>query len=248
MSRDKRRIVIRTAAAAFVLILSVLILAGAFSSTARETEEAIFKVRRSTLVISVTESGTIKNREEVVIKSQVEGRTAVLSLIPEGVHVKPGDLLVELDSSRLEEQLAGQQIKVINSEAAYVRARENHAVVKSQAESNIAQAELDLRFARLDLEKYLEGEYPQQLQQADGDITMATEEVQRAMEKLEWSKRLHEKRYLSRVELQADEMALKKAKLDLELAEGKKALLQQYSHKRDTESLKSDIDQAEKAL
>ncbi|MHC4224389.1 MAG: efflux RND transporter periplasmic adaptor subunit, partial [Planctomycetota bacterium] len=172
----------------------------------------------------------------------------ILSLIPEGVHVKPGDLLVELDSSRLEEQLAGQQIKVINAEAAFVRARENHAVVKSQAESNIAQADLDLRFARLDLEKYVEGEYPQQLQQAEGDITIATEEVQRAIEKLEWSKRLHEKRYLSRVELQADEMALKKARLDLELAQGKKAVLERYSHKRDFESLKSDIDQAEKAL
>ncbi|MHC4224066.1 MAG: efflux RND transporter periplasmic adaptor subunit, partial [Planctomycetota bacterium] len=120
MSRDKRRILIRTAAAAFVLVLSVLIVTGAFGSSDRGEEAALFKVRRGPLIISVTESGTIKNREEVVIKNQVEGRTAILSLIPEGVHVKPGDLLVELASSRLEEQLAGQQIKVINAEAAFV--------------------------------------------------------------------------------------------------------------------------------
>ena len=248
MSRNRRRLLIWSAVAAAILLVAVPLLAGAFGSSAEGDEQPIFKVRRGPLVISVTESGTIKNREEVEIKSQVEGRTAILTLVSEGTQAQPGDLLVELDSSKLEEQLALQQLKVINADAAFIRARENDAVVKSLAESNVAQAELDLRFAKLDLEKYEEGDYPQQLQQADGEITLAEEEVQRATEKLDWSKRLHSSRYLSRLELQADEAALKKAKLDLDLAEGRKRVLQQYSHKRDLESRKSDIEQADKAL
>jgi HlyD family secretion protein len=220
----------------------------AFASSDDHGGGAFFAVQRGPLVISVTEPGTIKNREQEVIKSEVEGRAAILTLVSEGTHVKPGDLLIELDSSRLEEQKSAQQITVINAEAAAIRARENLAVIKSQAESDVAKAELELRFAKLDLEKYLEGEHPQQLQQAEGDITIAREEVERAKEKLEWSKRLHAQRYLSRMELQADELALKKAELDLELAEGKKALLLEYTYTRDVERLKSDIEQASKAL
>jgi len=248
MNSNKRRILTWSIVAGVVLVAGGSIVASAVGTSGGGERQAIFKVRRGPLIISVTESGTIKNREEVEIKSQVEGRASILTLIPEGTQVKPGELLVELDSSKLTEKLAAQELKVLNAGAAFVRARENHAVVKSQGESNIAQSELDLRFAKLDLEKYEEGEYPQQLQQADGDITLATEAVQRATEKLEWSRRLHAKRYLSRVELQADEAAMKKAELDLELAKGRKRLLEKYSHKRDLESRRSDIVQAASAL
>jgi len=248
MSRKQRRILAWSAVAAAVLLASVPLVASVAGPSAGAAERPVFRVRRGPLVISVTESGTIQNREEVEIKCEVEGRTAILTLIPEGTHVEPGDLLVELDSSELKERLAAQELKVINAEASYVRARENHAVVKSQGESDVAQAELDLRFARLDLEKYEEGEYPQQLMQADVEITLAAEEVQRAEEKLAWSKRLHENRYLSRSELQADEAALTRAKLDLELAEGRKKLLEEYTHGRDLAEKKSAIEQAESAL
>jgi HlyD family secretion protein len=248
MSRNKRRVLTWSVVATVVLAITVPILAGVLGPSDSTEERPIFRVRRGPLVISVTESGTLKNREEVEIKSQVEGRAEILTLAAEGSQVEKGDLLVELDSSRLKEQLATQELKVLNADSAFVRARENHAVVKSQGESNIAQAELDLRFAKLDLEKYVEGEYPQQLKQADSDITLAKEKVQRETQKLEWSKRLHEKRYLSTVELQADEATLMQAKIDLELAEGRKSLLEKYSHRRDLAALSSDITQAENAL
>ena len=101
MSRNRRRLLIWSAAAAAVLLVAVPLLAGAFGSSAEDDEQPIFKVRRGPLVISVIESGTIKNREEVEIKSQVEGRTAILTLVPECTQAQPGDLLVELDSSKL---------------------------------------------------------------------------------------------------------------------------------------------------
>ena len=47
----------------------------------------------------------------------------MLYLVEEGSHVKEGDLLVGLDTAKLEEQKIAQQITVLNSEASYVRAR-----------------------------------------------------------------------------------------------------------------------------
>lgn len=229
----------------------------------------VFVVARGPLVISVTESGTIRSREKVVVKSRVEGRTTILWLIDEGKQVNKGDLLLQLDSSKLEDDKARQDITVLNANAAFIRARENLVVTKSQAESNIAQAELDNDFAKLDREKYhkLEAEpeeedetgeegkseetvteYRQELDQARADITIAQEEHERAVDTYESSLELAREGYITQTELKGDELSAKRAKLKLELAEGKLKLLQEFTHKRRLAELDSDVEQAEKAL
>lgn len=212
------------------------------------SEQPAFEVRRGPLTISVTESGTIKAREQVVIKSEVEGRTTILYLIPEGTRVKKGEILVELDSSRLEDQKVDQQIKVQNAEAAFIRARENLEVVKNQAQSDTDKTELALAFAEEDLKNYVEGEFPQEVREAEAKITLAEEELQRTEEKLAWSKVLFTEKYLSQSELQADELAAKKAKLDLELVRADLDLLRNFTYQRKLAQLESDVRQSTMAL
>ena len=207
-----------------------------------------FTVRRGPLTINVNEAGTIRSREKQIIKSEVSGSTTIIWLIPEGTRVKAGDLLIELDASDFVDRRDQQLIVVQNAEAAYISARENLEVAKNQVASDIAQAELDCKFAKLDQNKYLEGEYPQELQRAESDITIAREELQRAADKLDWSKRLAQEGYITRMELQADELAAKRVELDLNLAEGSLQLLKQYTYKRQVEQLKSDIEQTAMAL
>ncbi len=207
-----------------------------------------FAVRRGPLVISFTESGTVEAQDKIVIKNEIEGRTSIIWVIDEGAQVKKGDLLVELDASELEESLFAQQIKVQNAEALFVRAREDLAITKNQAASDTEKAETTLRFAKQDLEKYIEGEYPQQLREAEVRITLAEEDLQRAEEKQKWSRVLFEEKLVSQSELQADELAAKKADLDLELARSKKELLENYTNKRDLAELESDAKQATMSL
>lgn len=242
----RRRTVAVAAAAALVAAVGA---AFALNGRGRPATGApvLVAAKEGPLTISVVESGTVKNREQVVIKSEVEGRAAIIFLVKEGTHVKAGDLLVELDGSAITDRRAQQQITVINAESAYVRARENLAVTKSQSESDIAKAALDLQLAQLDLKKYVEGDFPQAVRQAEAEITIAAEEVQRASEKLNWSRKLHEQRYLSLMELQADELAHKKAQLELDLAKERKRLLEDFSHRRELAALESAADQARMA-
>ncbi len=212
------------------------------------SEQPAFEVRRGPLKISVTESGTIKAREQVIIKSEVEGRTTILYLIPEGTRVKKGELLVELDSSRLEDQKVDQQIKVQNAEAVFIRARENLEVVKNQAQSDTDKAELAVTFAKEDLKNYVDGEFPQQVREGEAKIILAEEELQRSEEKLTWSKVLFAEKYLSQSELQADELAAKKAKLDLELVRADLDLLRKFTYQRKLAQLESDVRQSTMAL
>ena len=231
-----------------VLIVWFIISAILIRGDHQGSSQSFFEVKRGPLMISVTESGTINNREKVVIKSKVEGKTSILYLVPEGAHVKKGDLLIQLDASGLEDQKMQQQITVLNTEAAYIRARENLAVAKSQAGSDIVKAKLDYTFAEVDLKKYLEGEYPQELQQAEAEITLAREELQRAEDKLEWSQRLHREGYITRTELQADELAAKRKELDVQLAESKLELLRKFTHMRKLKELRSNLEQTTEAL
>ncbi len=244
----KQRPFVAVVSGGAVLAVVLFVYALWFAGGQENDRLAVAPVQRGPLVISVTESGTIQNRERVVIKSEVEGNTTIIYLVPEGVQVEEGDLLVELDSSGLLEQEDQQQIKVISAEAAYISARENLAVIKSQSESDVSEAALAHEFAKQDLVKYEKGDYPRSLQEAQGKITIAQEELQRAKDTLEGSKRLAEKEYITGTELQADQLAANRAQIDLDLAETDLQLLKEYTYKRNLDQLTSDVEQTEMAL
>lgn len=119
-----------------------------------------FAVERGDLTISVTESGDIKAVESVDIKSKVEGRATIVNIIPEGTMITPkdvndGKVLVELDSSNLEEQLSQRAIELSTAEATLADANESFFIQKKQNESDITAADLKVKFALMDFQKYL---------------------------------------------------------------------------------------------
>ena len=210
--------------------------------------QPIYTVRQGPLVISVVQSGTIKSQAQVSLKCEVEGSATIIYLIPEGTQVEEGDLLVELDASRLQDDLIAQQISVDNAEASFIRARESLAVSKNQATSDISRAELDYQFAQEDVTQYVEGTHPQEIKEAETNITLAHEELQRAAEKLIWSEKLFEKKYISQTELEADRLTKKRAELNHELAVAALDVLNDYTSKRKLAELESDVDQMKMAL
>jgi HlyD family secretion protein len=230
------------------LIVLVVLSASIFSSDDTISGIPTYRVQKGSLRISVTESGSIEAREKIVLKNEVEGTTSIIFLIDEGTRVKKGDLLVELDASQLLDQKVDQEIQVQNAEASFISARENLEVVKNQAESDVDKAQLDYDFAIQDLKKYLEGDYPNELKDAESKITISKEEVERAKEKVQWSRKLYEEAYISQTELQADELSEKRTVLDLELAENALDLLKNYTRKRKLAQLESDVSQNKMAL
>jgi HlyD family secretion protein len=120
----------------------------------------LFAVKRGDLAISVTESGSIKAVKTVDIKSEVEGQASIVDIVPEGTLITPedvnnGKVLVELDSSRLKEQLPLTEIDLANAEAGYADANESYLIQVKQNESDVTAAELKMKFALMDLQKYL---------------------------------------------------------------------------------------------
>lgn len=120
----------------------------------------LFAVERGDLIISVTESGNIKAVKSVDIKSKVEGRATIVNIVPEGTMITPedvndGKVLVELDSSKLKEQLAQREIELTTAEASFADANESYLIQVKQNESDVTAAELKVKFAKMDFQKHL---------------------------------------------------------------------------------------------
>ena len=244
--------ILRNKPVAWIIAVALaLLIIGAITSKpdgGNAEEMATFEAQRGPLTISVTESGTISAREQIILKSQVEGITTILWLIDEGVIVKKGDLLVELDASRLADQQIDQEIEVENMNASFIGAGANLAVVENQAQSDVDIAILTLEFANQDLQKYVEGEYPNQLKEANIAITLAEEELELAKDKWEWSEKLFEDKYVSKSELKTDELSYNRKTLNLELSENSLRLLEDFTNKKRMAELESDVTQANSAL
>lgn len=207
-----------------------------------------FVVAQGPIVVSVTESGTIKAAQQEILRSEVEGRSTLIHLIPEGTLVKKGDLLVEVDASGLQDEKLEDTIAVQNAEAAFIRAREDLEVAKNQAKADVAQATLDYDFAKEDLVKYERGEYPNLLTEAESKIEIAKEEHERAKSQYEGSLRLFDENYISETEKEADRLAMNKADLNLKLAEQALDLLKKWEKPRQIAQLTSDQEQKKLAL
>lgn len=208
----------------------------------------VFTVREGPLTISVTTKGTIKAKDQIILKNEVEGQAQIIFLIEEGTVVKEGDLLVELDASQLVDGRVDQQIMVQNSEATFISDRENLEVVKNQAESDVSAAKLAAQFAQEDLKKYVEGDYPMLIKEAEAKIALSLSEESRTKEQLQGSQRLLDEGFLTSIEFDEDKALAERAQLDLELAQSSLNLLKEYTYTRQMTELQSAIEEADRAL
>jgi HlyD family secretion protein len=224
------------------------LLAGDRTAKTKTDDNLYTSVQEGPLVINILEAGSIKPREQIIIKSEVEGANAILYIVPEGPRVQKGQLLVELDVSSLADRRVEQDIAVQNTESSFINAKENLEVVKNQALSDVELAELKFSFAEEDLVKYRDGEFPNQLNDSLASVTLAEEELERAKDKYEWSKKLFDENYLSETELKSDELSWKRAELSVKTAQGNLDLLKRYTNKRQIAQLESDVKQSRMAL
>jgi len=142
--------------------ISVLAAFFILSSSDQTSEQATFTAIRGPMSIDVIEGGTVEATEAQVIKSRVEGRegTTILRIIEEGYQVTEEDVankrvLVELDSSAIEERIRAQQTDVQGALAnlmEYVKQRE---IRESANLSSIKDTSMKAKFALMDFQKYL---------------------------------------------------------------------------------------------
>ena len=79
--------------------------------------------KRSNLEFVRGSRGVVESGPTVDLLCNVVGGTTILKIVPEGKAVKKGEILAELDSSTLKDQLVNQRITTKSAEASYVNAK-----------------------------------------------------------------------------------------------------------------------------
>ncbi len=198
------------------------------------------KVSRGPFLISLSVQGNLDSQKNATLLCLVEGSTTIISLIPEGTIVSAGDVLCELDSSVLRDKAKQQEIKVTQAEALLAQAREALEIQKTQNESDISASELKLELAKLDLEKYLLGDFSLETNELGGNIELAVEELLRAEENLDFTKEQVKKGYRTQNDQEAARIAVKQAELKLQVAKEKLTVLTDYTSKRNIAELEAN--------
>lgn len=217
-----RRFAGRPLFAVLPLLAVVPLLIGALPSpySLQPTDLApmIFQVTRGDFVHEVTTRGELESSVNVEVRCEVRSRsnawTRILEVIPEGTIVQPGDVLIRLDSSSLENDRMQQQILVEQAEAWLIKARSNH---------EIAQA------AR---REYLEGEYKLQEQAAEMALFVAEDKVRRASQCLKFSRQMVARGYMTKLQLQADEFTVQASEHEKLRSETRLRILTNYTKVR----------------
>lgn len=205
-------------------------------------------MHRGPFLVSLNVQGFLDSRKNATLNSAVEGSTTIISIVPEGTWVTQGEVVCELDASVLREQSKQQEITSTQAEAAMASAREALEIQKTQNESDIAAARLASELAQLDLQKYRDGEFPQQKKELAGNVAIAKEELLRAKETLEFTSGQVKKGYASQNELEAARIAVAQSELKLQGAEELLNVLENYTYKRTIAELEANALESEREL
>jgi HlyD family secretion protein len=187
-------------------------------------------------------AGSVESSVQTVIRCEVEnikgkhgsgirnGATTIISLIDEGTRARAGDVLCRLDQSEYEELTRLQQIVV------------------AQARAQHRSAQLDHDIAETALRQYLEGRRQVEIQGFQGRIALASADVARSSDRLEWLRRMRAKGYCSPAQLSSQKAALLRAEFDLAQVRTAYQEFQDFEVKRTIRSLQSEVKSAKVTL
>lgn len=228
-----------------------------------------YQVKRQNMIISVIANGNLQALISQKIIDKVPGRRTILEVVSEGTRiseedVKKGKVLIKLDATDLTDQAETLEINVENRLAVYTENQQNLEIQKKENQTNITKAELQVKFSLMNLERYLgeklssdvmnknnfsylelinnpslAGQALNAKRQFENTIGLAKEKMARAKGTVGWSEILAKKKYITKDELEADQLSLKQDEVSLEEAKLEYKLFLNYDFPKQVEELLS---------
>ena len=205
-------------------------LAPRFLSSDTTAKHLTHSIARGTLAVTVTENGAVESSNNKEIKCLVKGGSTVLWVIETGTLVQPGDELVRLDQSQIEDKILQQKIVY-----------ENALASKIAAESDVAVAETSIT-------EYLEGTFQEEKSGVEKEIFEAEQGVRKAELSLDSALRLTAKGVVKDLQLEGERFALESARKDLELKKTRLVSLEKYNKVKSLQELESKLRAAKAKL
>jgi multidrug resistance efflux pump len=217
-----------------LLIVIVIAIAAPLMVASFKTEESgpklTHSITRGNLRVTVTEQGTLESSNNTEIKCKVRGAATVLWVIEAGTVVKPGDEVVRLDPSTIEDNISSQKI------------------VYETALANKIISESDVAVASTNITEYLESTYEEERNTIENEIFVAEQALKTAQLSYASTKRLVARGLVTVLQLEGEVFAVDSAQKTLELTQKRLHALEKYTKEKNLQELRSTLLAAEATL
>lgn len=240
-----------------VALVSVIALAAVAMAAARLADGGerggasgpdLHTVSAGSFEIIVSASGELEAAKQTEIRSELESPADIVEIVDEGARVEQGDVLVRLNDESIRTKIEDQLLSVEAARSDLVGAENALAIQMNENDAALRQALLKVELAEIDLEKWVEGEVPKKRLELRTNLEKAERDKERLEEKLERSRDLYAKSFLSKDELQQDEIRYLEAAAALERARKDQEVYETYEHERDRKKKESDVEEARAEL
>src|SRR5246127_1840906 len=168
---------------AVILLLGSGVLLGAVRLGRRAPTVPTIEVKRGQFLDSLQFRGEVKALKSVTISAPAEaGDLQIIKISPEGTVVKPGDVVVEFDKTKTEQDLAQFKSALKSAEAEIGQAKAQARLAEEENKTAVLKARYDVEGAKLEASKQeivsrIEGE------EAKLKLTDAEQKLREAQEK-----------------------------------------------------------------
>jgi len=207
--------------AAALLVGSGVVL-GAVRFSTRSPEVPTWDVKRGEFVDSVQFRGEIKAMKSVTISAPAEaGDLQIVKIVADGTQVKQGDVVVEFDHTKTEQDLAQDRSVLKSAQAEIEQARAQARLTEEEDVTAVMKARFDVETAQLDAGKQ---EIVSRIEGAEAKLKVAdsAQKLHEVEEKLSSDKAVNKATIESKIQ------ASKKVAYDVQRAEN--ALTQMTLH------------------
>lgn len=210
----------------------------------RILEGELYPVTVGGFDISVPTSGELAAQNKINIHNELESNAVIIELVDEGTIVDEGDILLRLNDETIKNQIRDAEINVTTAQNGLDTAVASLAIAEKRRESELSVKQLAVDLADLALKAWREGEVVARRQQLSLAVQTAEKDYQRLLKKYESSVELYKQEFLSKDELDRDEIALLNAEASLKKANLDIYVYENYTYKQDLQKKESDLQQA----
>ncbi len=206
------------------------------------------QVKRTSFDITTTAAGELEAKNQIEIRSPLEGEGSIVEVIAEGTKVKKGEVLIRMKTDDLQRRVDEDTLSVESAKADMIAAENGYSIQINDNENRLRQARLKLELAELGLKQWMEGEVKTRRTKLQLDLSRSKLEIDRLAEKLQRSWKLHEQGFLSKDELEQDELKYIEAQTNWTNSNLAAKVYEAFDFPRDQKTKMSDVDQAKSDL
>ncbi len=162
------------------IVAAAAIIPGLLRPEAKQTQVPTVTVTPVDFTITIDAIGKLDAARSHTISSTIRGdKGKIIYIIPDGTRVKENEILIRLDPTPFEEEVHNLTGKVNSFDAAYRSAMQMLELEKNNIEQALKTAEFNIRVAKLELTKLVDGSGPIQLAQYKDEMEKSEEEFLR---------------------------------------------------------------------